>query len=293
MLAGQFPRLPRDPARRGVVGGLERRGTRGARTVAVTAGRGSTRLQPASQDGGGGPGELGGEGLIEALPAANGSTPRGVGLSPRPMRSGGNSARRPHSPTPPNAPCPARRLRAWESCPAPGSAAVAVREGARTEESAAEWPRYRILRRPRARRLIHLCDRLLGKHGDPERARRGQTRTAGQPGAVPPATRPSAWSSTTSTPRPSPICKDAAVRVNAVVPAEVMTPLYRQWLDTFPDPKAKLENIVGKIPLGKRMTTPDEIAAMVVFLISAQAGHITGQHLFVDGGYSHLDRALT
>jgi L-fucose dehydrogenase len=83
------------------------------------------------------------------------------------------------------------------------------------------------------------------------------------------------------------------IRVNAVVPAEVMTPLYRQWLDTFPDPEAKLENIVAKIPLGKRMTTPDEIAAMVVFLISAQAGHITGQHLFVDGGYSHLDRALT
>jgi L-fucose dehydrogenase len=83
------------------------------------------------------------------------------------------------------------------------------------------------------------------------------------------------------------------VRVNAVIPAEVMTPLYRQWLDTFPDPDAKLKNIVAKIPLGKRMTTPDEIAAMVVFLISSQAGHITGQHLFVDGGYSHLDRALT
>jgi L-fucose dehydrogenase len=83
------------------------------------------------------------------------------------------------------------------------------------------------------------------------------------------------------------------IRVNAVVPAEVMTPLYRQWLDSFPDPEAKLKNIIGKIPLGQRMTTPDEIAAMVLFLISAQAGHITGQHLFVDGGYSHLDRALT
>ncbi len=83
------------------------------------------------------------------------------------------------------------------------------------------------------------------------------------------------------------------IRVNAVVPAEVMTPLYRQWLDSFPDPEAKLKTIIGKIPLGKRMTTPEEIAAMVIFLISAQAGHITGQHIFVDGGYSHLDRALT
>jgi L-fucose dehydrogenase len=86
---------------------------------------------------------------------------------------------------------------------------------------------------------------------------------------------------------------NSGIRVNAVVPAEVMTPLYRQWLDTFPNPDEKLKTILAKIPLEKRMTTPDEIAAMVVFLLSAQAGHITGQHLFVDGGYVHLDRALT
>jgi L-fucose dehydrogenase len=83
------------------------------------------------------------------------------------------------------------------------------------------------------------------------------------------------------------------IRVNAVVPAEVMTPLYQQWLKTFPDPDAKLRGIVAKIPLEKRMTTAAEIAAMILFLISSQAGHITGQHLFVDGGYVHLDRALT
>ncbi len=83
------------------------------------------------------------------------------------------------------------------------------------------------------------------------------------------------------------------IRVNAIVPAEVMTPLYRQWLATFPHPEEKLTNIVARIPLDKRMTTPEEIAAMVLFLISAQAGHITGQHIFVDGGYTHLDRALT
>jgi L-fucose dehydrogenase len=83
------------------------------------------------------------------------------------------------------------------------------------------------------------------------------------------------------------------IRVNAVVPAEVMTPLYRQWLGTFPNPEEKLKTIVSRIPLDKRMTTAGEIAAMVVFLISAKAGHITGQHLFVDGGYVHLDRALS
>jgi L-fucose dehydrogenase len=83
------------------------------------------------------------------------------------------------------------------------------------------------------------------------------------------------------------------IRVNTVLPAEVMTPLYRQWLSTFPNPEEKLKDILSKIPFEKRMTTAEEIAAMVLFLISAKSSHTTGQHLFVDGGYAHLDRALT
>jgi len=83
------------------------------------------------------------------------------------------------------------------------------------------------------------------------------------------------------------------IRVNTIIPAEVMTPLYRSWLDTFPNPEEKLKTILTKIPLEKRMTTSEEIAAMVVFMISPKSSHTTGQHLFVDGGYVHLDRALT
>ncbi len=83
------------------------------------------------------------------------------------------------------------------------------------------------------------------------------------------------------------------IRVNAVVPAEVMTSLYQQWLQTFPNPDEKLQSIVSRIPLDKRMTRPEEIASTIVFLISARASHVTGQHLYVDGGYVHLDRALT
>lgn len=83
------------------------------------------------------------------------------------------------------------------------------------------------------------------------------------------------------------------IRVNTVVPSEVMTPLYRSWLDTFPKPDEKLNLILSKIPLEKRMTTAEEIAAMVVFLLSPKSSHTTGQHLYVDGGYVHLDRALT
>ena len=82
------------------------------------------------------------------------------------------------------------------------------------------------------------------------------------------------------------------IRVNAVLPAEVMTPLYANWLKTFADPAAKLADITRRIPLGQRMTEAAEIAATVVFALSDKAGHTTGQWLFVDGGYVHLDRAI-
>lgn len=83
------------------------------------------------------------------------------------------------------------------------------------------------------------------------------------------------------------------VRVNAVVPAEVMTPLYRNWVSTFDNPDEKLAEIVSRIPLGQRTTEPHEIADAVLFLLSERASHMTGQWIFVDGGYTHLDRALT
>lgn len=82
------------------------------------------------------------------------------------------------------------------------------------------------------------------------------------------------------------------VRVNAVLPAEVMTPLYSRWIRSFDDPEAKLAEITANIPLGQRMTEDHEIAAMAVFALSQRALHLTGQWLFVDGGYVHLDRAL-
>jgi L-fucose dehydrogenase len=84
------------------------------------------------------------------------------------------------------------------------------------------------------------------------------------------------------------------VRVNSVLPAEVMTPLYERWLSTRANPEAELKKIVSRIPLGHRMTEGAEIAAMTVFLLSpTQSGHTTAQHVVVDGGYTHLDRTLT
>ena len=84
------------------------------------------------------------------------------------------------------------------------------------------------------------------------------------------------------------------IRVNSILPAEVLTPLYKRWLETRENPQATLEAIKQHIPLGRRMTEGAEIAAMTVFLLSSrQSGHTTAQHLVVDGGYTHLDRSLT
>ena len=82
------------------------------------------------------------------------------------------------------------------------------------------------------------------------------------------------------------------IRVNAVIVAECDTPQYKNWLESFPDPKEKLESITRHIPLENRMTTPTEIANTVAFLLSEVSSHTTGQLLFVDGGYTHLDRSL-
>ena len=86
--------------------------------------------------------------------------------------------------------------------------------------------------------------------------------------------------------------RDEGVRVNAVLPAEVMTPLYQRWIDSFEHPQEKLAQITKNIPFGHRMTTVQEIADTTVFLLSERSSHTTGQLLFVDGGYTHLDRAL-
>lgn len=85
------------------------------------------------------------------------------------------------------------------------------------------------------------------------------------------------------------------IRVNAIVVAESWTPLYANWIKTFGDKvaqDARLKIITDKIPLGKRMTTTKEIADMATFLLSPLSSHTTGQWIYVDGGYCHLDRAL-
>jgi L-fucose dehydrogenase len=82
------------------------------------------------------------------------------------------------------------------------------------------------------------------------------------------------------------------IRVNSIIVAECWTPQYDTWLRTLNNPGEKLNEIISKIPLENRMTTPAEIANAVAFLLSEKSSHTTGQMIHVDGGYVHLDRAL-
>ena len=82
------------------------------------------------------------------------------------------------------------------------------------------------------------------------------------------------------------------VRVNSVIVAECYTPLYDTWISSLLNPQETLSKITQRIPLGHRMTSVEEIADMVVFLLSTRSSHTTGQLIHVDGGYVHLDRAI-
>lgn len=83
------------------------------------------------------------------------------------------------------------------------------------------------------------------------------------------------------------------IRVNAVIPAETWTPLYEKCIASMPNPESAKNDIQRLIPLGRRFTTSQEIADMVVFLASPRSSHTTGQIIYVDGGYTHLDRKCT
>ena len=73
------------------------------------------------------------------------------------------------------------------------------------------------------------------------------------------------------------------VRVNAVCPAGVMTPLMREWADTEYDPEAALKMVDSWHPLG-RMATIEEMGEVCAFLASDEASFVTGQTICPDGG---------
>lgn len=83
------------------------------------------------------------------------------------------------------------------------------------------------------------------------------------------------------------------IRVNSVIVAECYTPLYQNWINSIPNSEEKLASIKAKIPFEQRMTTAEELANATVFLLSEVSSHTTGQLVYVDGGYVHLDRSIS
>jgi NAD(P)-dependent dehydrogenase (short-subunit alcohol dehydrogenase family) len=73
------------------------------------------------------------------------------------------------------------------------------------------------------------------------------------------------------------------IRVNAVCPAGVMTPLMQEWANTQYDPAAALKMVDSWHPLG-RMATIEEMGEVCAFLASDEASFITGQAICPDGG---------
>jgi NAD(P)-dependent dehydrogenase (short-subunit alcohol dehydrogenase family) len=73
------------------------------------------------------------------------------------------------------------------------------------------------------------------------------------------------------------------VRVNAVAPAGVMTPLMQEWANTEYNPQAALAMVDRWHPIG-RMARIDEIGEVCAFLASDEASFMTGQVMVVDGG---------
>ena len=73
------------------------------------------------------------------------------------------------------------------------------------------------------------------------------------------------------------------IRVNAICPGYINTPMLDAWLKIVPDPEEAMRGILKYHPLG-RIGTPRDIAEAVLFLASEAASFVTGATLVVDGG---------
>ena len=75
------------------------------------------------------------------------------------------------------------------------------------------------------------------------------------------------------------------IRVNAVLPGAVDTPMWRAEVATVPDHRGVVQASARRVPL-QRIGTAQDIAHAVLYLASDDASFVTGQQLVVDGGLS-------
>lgn len=78
---------------------------------------------------------------------------------------------------------------------------------------------------------------------------------------------------------------DAGVRVNAVCPGGVDTPLLRRAFPAGVGPQGTLDDLAAAHPIG-RLGRPEEIAAVIRFLVSDEAAFVVGAGIVADGGYT-------
>jgi len=81
----------------------------------------------------------------------------------------------------------------------------------------------------------------------------------------------------------------AGIRCNAISPARIHTPFVDDFLkNNYPGQEAAMfQKLAATQPIG-RMGTPEEVAAMAVYLCSTDAGFITGSDFSLDGGFTGL-----
>lgn len=80
---------------------------------------------------------------------------------------------------------------------------------------------------------------------------------------------------------------DRRIRVNAVSPGSIETPIHRSKDQSEEDFRAYAERVGSQVPLG-RMGRPEEIAAAVLFLASDASSYMLGAEMVVDGGRAEL-----
>jgi NAD(P)-dependent dehydrogenase (short-subunit alcohol dehydrogenase family) len=73
------------------------------------------------------------------------------------------------------------------------------------------------------------------------------------------------------------------IRVNAICPGDVDTPLVQEYFEQQPEPLEARRQVANEYALG-RIARPEEVANVALFLASDESSFVTGTHIVVDGG---------